>query len=104
GIALLEEWEPKLPVTPIFSQELINQYRSLAELHAGLNRPLEVEKSLVRILALEEKLVSAFPQAAEFRYELSRNLNDMAAQLLKRDRFDDARKYLESAVTHLHAT
>jgi serine/threonine protein kinase len=103
GIALLEEWEPKLPVTPIFSQELINLYRNLAELHSGLNRPAEVEKSLMRILSLKEKLVKAFPKAAEFCYDLASSLNEIAGQLMQRDRFDDARKHLESAAGHLNA-
>jgi len=103
GVTLLEEWEPKLPVTPVYSEELIREYRNLAELHAGLNRPAEAEKSLVRVLALQEKLVKAFPKSPEFRYHLSSNLNEIGSQFMQRDRFDDARKHLESAADHLHA-
>ncbi len=104
GIALLEEYEPKLTVTPALPSylgELVKIHQNLANLMVALQKPAEAEKCWLRILELREKLVQAFPQDPQYRLAAVAKLNELGASALPNQKYALAKTFFDKAQEHL---
>jgi hypothetical protein len=68
----------------------------------ALRRPGEAGKSELRVIALQEKLVKAFPQVAAYRLDLARTQNALATHQLTLDQPARARDLAQDAAAQLN--
>ena len=104
GIAFLEEFEPKLTVTPAlpgYIGELIKIHDNQANLMIALNKPAEAEKSWLRIVELREKLVQAFPQVPNYRLEAVGTLNELGQHATQNQKYGEAKTFYGKAAAHM---